>query len=181
MKKILFSFMLFLMLSMLLVLPASAVQTSSDQQIALEIAALINEFRDNRGLYKLVYNTTLESTAQKHTEYQVSIEESTHYGEGNSRVKDRVTASGYGEGHNIFASEIIYHGMYATPQAAMEFWEDSQIHFGQMTSTQYHEFGVAVGRSETHIYFTVNFAAIQGVTSPGVGSAPVVRCLSGFP
>ncbi len=173
MKKIVYSVMLMVILSMLLVLPASAVQTDEDQQTALEIAALINEFRASKGLYQLVYNKTLESVAQKHTAYQVSIEESTHYGEGDSRSKDRVEASGYGGDNYIFVSEIIYHGQFATPQAALKWWENSPIHYEQMTSTQYHEFGVAVGRSDTYIYYTVNFAAIQGVTSPGVGSAPI--------
>ena len=174
MKKRLLSVMLFIMFSMLLALPASAVQTSPYQQEALQIAALINGYRAELGLYPFVYNTTLESVAQKHTAYQVSIEESTHYGPNHSTSKDRVLASGYGGDKFIFVSEIIYHGQFATPKAALEWWKNSPIHNEQMTSTRYHEFGVAVDRSDTYIYYTVNFAAIQGVTAPEKGSAPVV-------
>ncbi|HSG24695.1 MAG TPA: phosphotransferase [Anaerolineales bacterium] len=174
MKKRLLFVMLFIVVSMLLALPASAVQTSPYQQEALQIAALINEYRAELNLYPFVYNTTLESVAQKHTAYQVSIEESTHYGPNRSTSKDRVEASGYGGDDFIFVSEIIYHGQFATPKAALEWWKNSPIHNEQMSSTRYHEFGVAVDRSETYIYYTVNFAAIQYVTSPGVGSAPIV-------
>lgn len=174
MKKRIFSLIFLSIVTMLLVSPASGAQTSPYQQEALEIAALINQYRDQKGLYQLVYNTTIESVAQKHTAYQVSIEESTHYGVGRSTSKDRVEASGYGGDKYIFVSEIIYHGQFATPKAALEWWKNSPIHNEQMTSTQYHEFGVAVDRSEKYIYYTVNFAAIKGVTAPGVGSAPVV-------
>jgi len=173
MKKRMFTVLFFSAVLMLLVYPVSGAQTSGDQQTVLEIAALINQYRAEQGLYQYVYNTTLESVAQKHTAYQVSIEESTHYGEGGSRSKDRVEASGYGGDNYIFVSEIIYHGQFATPKAALEWWKNSPIHNEQMLSTQYHEFGVAVGRSETYIYYTVNFAAIKGVTAPGVGSAPI--------
>jgi len=174
MKKRLVFVMLFIVLSMLLALPASAVQTSPYQEEALQIAALINGYRAELGLYPFVYNTTLESVAQKHTAYQVSIEESTHYGPNRSTSKDRVEASGYGGDNYIFVSEIIYHGQFATPKAALEWWKNSPIHNEQMTSERYHEFGVAVGRSETKIYYTVNFAAIQNVTAPEKGSAPIV-------
>lgn len=161
------------MTAMLLAIPASGAQTSEEHQTAMEIAALINGYRAENGLYQYVYNTTLESTAQKHTDYQVSIQLSTHAGEGGSTSKDRVTASGYGEGNFIFADEMIYSGGFATPSAALEWWKNSPIHNGIMLSEKYHEFGVGVRITEDRKYYTVNFGAIQGVTSPGVGSAPV--------
>jgi len=162
-----------IMMAMLLVLPASAAQTSEEHQTAMEIATLINGYRAEKGLYQYVYNTTLESVAQKHTDYQVSIQLSTHAGEGGSTSKDRVTASGYGEGNFVFADEMIYSGGYATPAAALEWWKNSPIHNGIMLSERYHEFGVGVRITEDKKYYTVNFGAIQGVTSPGVGSTPV--------
>ena len=161
------------MIAMLLAIPASAAQTSEEHLTAMEIAALINGYRAEKGLYQYVYNTTLESVAQKHTDYQVTIQLSTHEGEGGSTSKDRVTASGYGEGNFIFADEMIYSGGFATPAAALEWWKNSPIHNGIMLSEKYHEFGVGVRITEDRKYYTINFGAIQGVTSPGVGSAPL--------
>ncbi len=159
-------------IAMLLVFPAAA-QTSTEQETAQEIAALINGYRAENGLYQYVDNPTLAAVAQKHTDYQVSIQLSTHAGEGGSTSKDRVTASGYGGGEFIFADEMIYSGGFATPEKALEWWKNSPIHNGIMLSEKYHEFGVGVRITEDKIYYTVNFGSIQGVTSPGVGSAPV--------
>ena len=173
MKKRIFAVIFFVVIAVLLVLPASASQTSTEEQTALEISRLINEYRAQNGLYQYVYNTTLEAVAQKHTEYQVSIQLSTHEGEGGSTSKDRITAGGYGGGEFIFADEIIYSGGYATPQAALEWWKNSSIHNSIMLSENYHEFGVGVRITEGMKYYTVNFASIKDVTSPGVGSMPI--------
>ena len=77
MKKRIFSVMFFVVLAMLLVLPASGAQTDTEEQTALQIAALINGYRAEKGLYQYVYNSTLAVAAQKHTDYQASIGEST--------------------------------------------------------------------------------------------------------
>jgi Ser/Thr protein kinase RdoA (MazF antagonist)/LysM repeat protein len=178
MKKRIFSVMFFVIIAMMLVLPASGAQTDTEEQTALQIAALINGYRADNGLYQYVYNSTLEVAAQKHTEYQASIGESTHYGEGHTTSKDRVTAEGYGAGNYIFTSEMIYAGSFATPQAALEWWKNSPIHNAIMLSTDYDEFGVGVRITNDKKYYTVDVARIKGVTSPGVGSAPVQPTLS---
>lgn len=158
---------------MFLVLPVSGAQTSTEQQTAMEISELINDYRAESGKYEYVYNSTLASVAQAHTDYQVSINLSTHEGEGGSTSKQRVSASGYGEGKVIFVDEMIYNGQSATPQAAVDWWKNSPIHNAIMLSDQYHEIGVGVRITEERKYYTVNVAMIQGVTAPGVGSVPV--------
>jgi len=173
MKKRIFSVMFFAVVALLMVLPASGAQTSTEEQTAMEIAALINQYRVKNGLYDYLYNTTLADVAQKHTDYQVSIGESTHYGEGHTTSKDRVEASGYGAGEYIFTSEMIYSGSFATPEAAFEWWQNSPIHNGIMLSEEFDEFGVGVRITDDKKYYTVDVARIKGVTSPGVGSPPV--------
>jgi len=173
MKKRIFSVMFFVMVATLMVLPVSGAQTSTEQQTAMDIAKLINKYRVKNGLYEYLYNTTLADVAQKHTDYQVSIGESTHYGEGRTTSKDRVEASGYGAGEFIFTSEMIYSGSFATPEAAFEWWQNSPIHNGIMLSEDYDEFGVGVRITDDKKYYTVNVARIRDVTSPGVGSPPV--------
>ena len=64
------------------------------RKTAMEIATLINGYRAEKGLYQYVYNTTLESVAQKHTDYQVSIQLSTHAGEGGSTAVRRGRPAG---------------------------------------------------------------------------------------
>jgi Ser/Thr protein kinase RdoA (MazF antagonist)/uncharacterized protein YkwD len=163
-----------LLFAALFALPASGAQDSGDEEAA-QIMLLINEYRQENGLYLYVYNPILAATAQAHGNYQASIEESTHYGEGGTRSTDRAEAMGYGDGGSIFVSEMIYAGQYATPKAALTWWKNSPIHNGIMLSTDYHEIGVAVARSETHIYYTVNVGRVNGVTGPGVGSGGEVE------
>jgi Ser/Thr protein kinase RdoA (MazF antagonist)/LysM repeat protein len=170
MNKKIVVFFVFVILISLTTLPTSAAPLSDNEQEALQISKLINEYRQQNGLYEYVYSPVLAATAQKHGDYQASIEESTHYGENDSRSRDRAEAMGYGSGSYIFVSEMIYAGQFATPQKALEWWKNSPIHNGIMLSEEYHEFGVAVARSETRIYYTVNVGAVRGVTSPGVGS-----------
>ncbi|HKJ27224.1 MAG TPA: phosphotransferase [Anaerolineales bacterium] len=160
---------LIFLLASLFTLPASAAPLY-DEEEAIQIRLLINEYRQENGLYQYVYNPVLAATAQAHSEYQASIEESTHYGEGDSRSRDRAELMGYGDGVYIFVSEMIYAGQYATPKAALTWWKNSPIHNGIMLSTDYYEIGVGVARTATHIYYTVNVGAVRGVTSPGVGS-----------
>ena len=166
---------LVLLLSVLFTVPAAAEARLDNETEAAQIMSLINEYRQEQGLYQYVYNPVLAATALKHGEYQASIEESTHYGEGGSRSSDRAREMGYGDGKYIFVSEMIYSGQYATPQAALTWWKNSPIHNGIMLSTDYHEIGVAVTRTDTHIYYTVNVGAVRGVTSPGVGSGGEVE------
>lgn len=161
------------LLLLLFALPASGAQTSTEQQTALEISKLINAYRAEKGMYQYLYNDTLAAVAQTHTDYQVSINLSTHEGQGGSTSKERVTASGYGNGGYLFVDEMIYSGQSATPQVAVEWWKNSPIHNAIMLSDKYHEIGVGVRITETRKYYTVNVASIRDVTSPGVGSAPV--------
>ena len=58
-------------------------------------------------MYQYLYNDTLAAVAQTHTDYQVSINLSTHEGQGGSTSKERVTASGYGNGGYLFVDEMI--------------------------------------------------------------------------
>jgi Ser/Thr protein kinase RdoA (MazF antagonist)/uncharacterized protein YkwD len=148
-------------------LPASAAPPADNIDDAVEILRLINVYRQESGLPPYTYSPILMAVAQKHTEYQVSIEFSTHKGEGDSTSKDRATAEGYGDGALIWTDEMIYHGQFATPEKAVEWWKDSPVHNAIMTSEKYHEIGVGVGQSETYIYYTVNVGEIPGVTSPG--------------
>ncbi len=170
MKNKLLGVSIVMLLSFLVMIPASAAPPTDDRQEALQIINLINGYRKELGLYEYLYNATLEATAQKHTEYQASIGSSQHKGEGGTTSTQRAEAMGYGGDKTIFTDEMIYHGGYATPQAALEWWKNSPIHNAIMTSDRYHEIGVGVVHTESVIYYTVNVGMVVGVTAPGVGS-----------
>jgi Ser/Thr protein kinase RdoA (MazF antagonist)/uncharacterized protein YkwD len=145
--------------------PTLAASPPQDDQEAIEIILQINAYRAENDLYPYAYNLTLVGTAQAHSEYQASINELTHDGAGGTSSSERIGAAGYGGENAILVNEMIYSGQYATPETAMAFWKGSPIHNAIMLS-EYHEIGVGIAQSETHIFYTVNVASITGVTSP---------------
>jgi Ser/Thr protein kinase RdoA (MazF antagonist)/uncharacterized protein YkwD len=147
--------------------PASAAPPVDKIDTAVEIIVLINTYRQELGLPPYTYDPTLMAVAQAHTEYQVSIGESTHVGEGGSTSSQRAAAGGYAGGEFAWINEMIYTGQYATPEKAIEWWKNSPIHNEIMTSDVYHQIGVGVAESETHKFYTVNVGAIPDITSPG--------------
>lgn len=147
--------------------PVSSAPPLDYLDTAVEIIVRINTYRQELGLPPYTYDPTLMRVAQKHTEYQASIGLSTHKGEGDSTSPERAAAGGYAGGEFAWVNEMIYTGQYATPEKAVEWWKDSPIHNEIMTSEEYHQIGVGVAESETHIFYTVNVGAIPDVTSPG--------------
>jgi Ser/Thr protein kinase RdoA (MazF antagonist) len=148
-------------------LPAAAAPPADNIDVAVEIIVRINTYRQELGLPPYTYDSTLMAVAQAHTEYQASIEVSTHKGEGDTTSSQRAAAGGYAGGEFAWVNEMIYHGQYATPEKAVEWWKGSPIHNEIMTSDLYHQIGVGVAETETYIYYTVNVGSIPGVTSAG--------------
>lgn len=173
MKK-LWVFLLIACLAFSMVGPSHAASFSQVDETAMEIMTLINAYRAENGLYPYACSSTLIGTAQAHSDYQASINESTHTGSGGTSSSQRVEASGYGDDNAIRVDEMIYSGQYATPEKAVAWWKGSPIHNAIMLSENYHEFGVGVATSDTHIFYTVNVASITGVTS----SSPMGQPLS---
>ena len=134
--------------------------------IAAEILSLINAYRVESGLSPYIANQTLADVAQSHSEYQASINTSQHEGPGGTSSSQRVAAAGYGIPNPVLVDEMIYSGENATPEAAVEWWKNSQIHNDIMLSLEYQEIGVGVAKSDTHTFYTVNVAYIQGETPP---------------
>jgi Ser/Thr protein kinase RdoA (MazF antagonist)/uncharacterized protein YkwD len=180
MKK-LWVFLLITCLAFFAAGPSKAASFSQVDETALQIMTLINAYRAENGLYPYACSSILIGVAQAHSDYQASINESTHVGAGGTHSSQRVEASGYGGDSAIRVDEMIYSGQFATPEKAVAWWKGSPIHNAIMLSDEYHEFGVGVAQSATHIYYTVNVASITGVTSPSPMGQPLSCDMAGVP
>lgn len=137
-----------------------------------EIIAGINAYRTSVGLQALSTNNILMSTAQSQSDYQASINSVTHTGPGGTRPKDRASAAGYGNGGNIFLSEIIYGGFRSTPQTAITWWKGSTVHNNAMLSATYKEIGAGVATDGDRSYFTAHLGyAPNGSSSTNTGDS----------
>jgi len=134
---------------------------------ASDVIANINQYRAANGLPTLSINSILMSTAQAQANYQASTGTVSHTGAGGTTPKDRAIAAGYGGGANIFLSEIIYGGMTATSDVAMEWWKNSSVHNTVMLTSTYSEIGAGVASNGTSTYFTAVLASVSGGTYTG--------------
>lgn len=145
-------------------------QPDLQSQAAQDVIDGINAYRAENGLYALVFNQTLENSAQLQSEYQAATENLTHTGEGNTTSAQRMRAAGYGGGEDILGDEMIFESSTGSAASAIDWWKSSSEHNAILLSTVYHEIGVGDASSGTNTYFTVNVGAVPGVTSAGAGS-----------
>jgi len=146
--------------------PAAA--QSSDQ---LYVAELVNGLRAEYGLPPYRLDPALMAAAQAHSEWAASVGTHSHTGPGGSTPTDRAIAAGYGGGKVVRVSENIYWGGLATPESALEWWRNSDIHFRGMTSTTYVDLGTGVAYSANGGFFTLNFGVIVGDAPPAPAPA----------
>ncbi len=168
-----------------LVAPAQAAppETAGDFQVgtAYDVINNINNYRAANGLPTLAINDTLMGTALQQANFQASTATVSHTGAGGSTPKDRAIAAGYGGGANIFLSEIIYGGMTATSDVAMEWWKNSSVHNTVMLTSTYSEIGAAVASNGTQTYFTAVLASVAGGSYTGGGTTSSGGSASGDP
>lgn len=142
-------------------LPAAA---QSSQQYYL--VDLVNQLRAEYGLPPYAIDPALMAAAQAHSEWAASVGSHSHTGAGGSTPTDRAIAAGYGGGQQVRVSENIFWGTGATPQDAIGWWRNSDIHFQGMTSTNYVHIGAGVAYGDNMGYFTLNFGLILGGELP---------------
>jgi uncharacterized protein YkwD len=132
----------------------------------------VNAVRSANGLAPFQVNSALMAAAQAHSEYQASIDSTSHTGKGGSDVKGRAMAAGYGGGANVSVIENVYGGMGATPQQAVSWWQGDGIHLETLLSTRHTDVGAGAAVSDSGVvYYTLNVGAIAGGSSSGNSSA----------
>jgi LysM repeat protein len=156
------------------VIPASAADQQSGNDVpaisAAEIIAEINAYRTANGLGTLSYNATLASLAQAHSEFMANTGSITHT-EGGTSPTDRAYAVGYGDGHKIIMSEIIFGGWDADVNDAITWWKNSTVHNNVMLDSRYLEIGAGVATDGTINYYTAEIAWVTPYAAPS-GSTP---------
>ncbi len=131
----------------------------------------VNAVRSANGLAPFQVNSALMAAAQAHSEYQASIDSTSHTGRGGSDIKGRAMAAGYGGGANVSVIENVYGGMGATPQQAVSWWQGDGIHLETLLSTRHTEVGAGAAVSDSGVvYYTLDVGAISGSGSPGNSS-----------
>jgi len=163
----LFSIGLVLVLSCSNAIPALANQQQAAQFSAYDVINAVNQIRESNGLPPYQINGSLMAAAQAHSDYQASIGQVTHTGQGGSNAKSRAIAAGYGGGAAVFVSENIYGGGNASAQSAVNWWMGDALHQNTMLSPNYTDAGAGVASNGGAMYFTLDVGYVSG--SPGSG------------
>lgn len=115
---------------------------------------LVNSERNSRGLYSYAEQSQLQAAARIHAADMACNGFASHTGSDGSSVRDRVEAQGYewswiGENYMITSSG---------PQAAFDWWMNSELHRNNILSPNYTEFGVGVISTSSTDYYVIVFA-----------------------
>ncbi len=156
-----------------LVIFAQPVQAQSD--ITANLIEMVNAYRASVGLPAYQVDASLMSSAQTHTDYEASTGQITHVGPGGTRPRDRAIAAGYGYEGGVFVSENIYGGWDATPETALNWWKNSEIHNAGLLSSTYQNIGAGYASDGTVNYYTLVFGyRVADVAPPAAAqeSAP---------
>jgi LysM repeat protein len=128
---------------------------------------MVNAYRASVGLPAYQIDSSLMAAAQSHTDWEASTGQITHVGPGGTRPRDRAIAAGYGYEGGVFVSENIYGGWEATPETAMDWWKNSQIHNAGLLSSTYQNIGAGYATDGTTNYFTLVFGyRVDGAAPP---------------
>ncbi|MEJ2010714.1 MAG: CAP domain-containing protein [Anaerolineales bacterium] len=128
------------------------INTSNENQVA----QLINDERQSRGLYAYQVQSQLRAAARVQAADMACNHFTGHTGSDGSNVRDRVEAQGYSWswiGENYMIS--------TNPQTAFNWWMNSTPHTANILSPNYTEFGVGYiysSESDYGGYFVVVFA-----------------------
>ena len=148
-------------------IPALANRQQAALFSAYDVINAVNQIRESNGLPPYQINGSLMAAAQAHSDYQASIGQVTHTGQGGSNAKSRAMAAGYGGGAAVFVSENIYGGGSASAQSAVNWWMGDALHQNTMLSANYTDAGAGVASNGGAMYFTLDVGYVSG--SPGSG------------
>ena len=160
------------LVSLIVLLSRDAQPAAAQSADPYYVVDLVNQLRAEYGLPPYRVDPALMAAAQAHSEWAASVGSHSHTGVGGSTPKDRALAAGYGGGSTVRVSENIYWGTLATPESALTWWRNSDIHFRGMTSTQYVDIGAGVAYGSNGGFFTLNFGVISGEAPAAPAAAP---------
>jgi LysM repeat protein len=141
-------------------------------QAAYDLIDEVNSLRVSNGLAPYNIDPILMAVAQAHTDYQVSIGSTTHYGADGSHPRDRAIAAGYGGGATVFVSENIAGGTGLTPAEAVGWWQGDAAHLNTMLGPNYTDVGAGAGESDGVWRYTLDAGYVAGGSYVAPTSAP---------
>jgi len=149
------------MLLILLILTLGAQAQEPNDELALEIVALINEWRISEGVWPLKPNPTLAAMALDQASYIVSLDElpdDLHVGRRRLRPRQRALAEPFDWPHYQLEAQIAIgeNAALGSVNSAMNFWRNSDLHRRTALNPAYREIGVAaVPRGNQHFFIVV--------------------------
>lgn len=150
-------------------IPVLANQPQAALFSAYDVINAVNQQRAANGLPPFQVDGSLMAAAQAHSDYQASIGQVTHTGQGGSNAKSRAIAAGYGGGAAVYVSENIYGGSGASAQTAVNWWMGDALHQNTMLSPSYTDAGAGMASNGGATYITLVVGYIAG--SPGSGGS----------
>lgn len=140
--------------------PEPTPEPVSYDPLALEVIARLNDWRLVQGLWPLKLNDTLTQMAQDQADYLASLPtapDDWHRGPDGSNPRTRAPNYGwpsYNTPEQVAVGEIAYTG--ASVDAALNFWDGSQIHHDTVINDSFREVGAAVlPHPFGHLYIVV--------------------------
>lgn len=161
--------------SSLVFAPAHALVAQVDP--AMQVLALVNQWRIQEGLWPLRVNTTLMQMALDQVTYiqpkLASIKDELEYHlDAQGRTPPTRAMLSYGwpayrkATPKVFPVEIGENAADGSAQFAVNFWKTSNIHRKAALSTVYREVGVAALPSQFGYIFIMDFGARPGILTP---------------
>ncbi len=144
-----------------------AVKAAPHAYTAYDLINGVNDVRASYGLPPLEVNNNLMAAAQAHSDYQASLGQATHTGEGGTTAADRARTAGYGGGADVSVTENIFSGAGATALIAINWWVGDTPHL-QTLIGPYKHIGAGMAIKNGVTYFTLDVGYLSG--DPGTGA-----------
>ncbi|HEX7975497.1 MAG TPA: CAP domain-containing protein [Anaerolineales bacterium] len=125
------------------------------------LIAAVNDMRASHGLFAYKVSSALMASAQAQSDYQASINTSTHTGSGSSTPGSRATAAGYSGGYVV---ENIAAGRSLAPQTAVQWWTGDSPHLNTMLNPNGRDIGAGVATAGDYVYYTLDVGIQSGAS-----------------
>ena len=120
-----------------------------------DCVTLVNKERAARGIAPVTVDSRLANAAQKHSNYQASINKMTHTGKGGTNAGQRISAEGYS--WSTWAENIAAGQKDCTQ--VMSAWMNSSGHRANILNSKMKHIGIAYAKSSSGtMYWTMDLA-----------------------
>lgn len=148
---------------------ALSLPTGAQDNIAGEILWRVNELRQRGGMSPLIWNGSLYTAAQRHSDDMAAMDLLTHTGQDGSQFWQRMQAAGYSL---TTGAENVLSRPDTDGAGAFGQWEASTPHRANMVNPQYQEIGIGYAQSATGTYYFTMVLGARADFSPPAQAPP---------